>query len=86
MWYIVLGLVAAFFAAVAWGAFRLNRERDKHEKEIEEIKKREAEHAQKTADAITEAERIKESANTGNHSDDLHTMADQLHKYNNPGK
>ena len=81
MWYIVIGLVAAFFAALAFGAFRLNKERDKHEKEIEELKKKELEHEQAVNAAVEKAAEIKDAVKTGNHERDFGAMADKLHEF-----
>ena len=81
MWYIVLGLVAAFFAAVAFGAFRLNKERDKHEKEIEEIKKKEQDHEKAVVQAVEKASEIKDAVRTGDHAIDIGTMSDKLHEF-----
>ena len=81
--WIITGLAVAFMAVVAIGGAYLNAERKRYEKHIADLKKEGAENAQRTADIITEAEKIKNDANTGNHSDDLHTMANQLHNYAN---
>lgn len=81
--WIITGLAVAFIAVVAIGGAYLNAERKRYEKHIADLKKEGAENAQKRADAITHAEEIKENANTGNHTDDMHTMADQLHNYAN---
>jgi hypothetical protein len=79
--WIIAGLLMALFGVLAGGRMFLNYERKEHQREIERIRKEGAENAQHTADIITEAEKIKQEANTGNHSDDLHAMADQLHNY-----
>ena len=84
--WIITGLAVAFMAVVAIGGAYLNAERKRYEKHIADLKKEGAENAQRTADIITEAEKIKNDANTGNHSDDLHTMANQLHNYAHGGK
>ena len=81
--WIITGLAVAFMAVVAIGGAYLNAERKRYAKHIADLKKEGAENAQNAADAITHAEEIKENANTGNHTDDLHTMADQLHNYAN---
>lgn len=84
--WIICILIILIFGIVAVGGFILNSERRKMEKKIKELEKEGAENAQHTADIITEAEKIKQEANTGSHSDDLHTMADQLHNYAHGGK
>lgn len=81
--WIITGLAVAFMAVVAIGGAYLNAERKRYEKHIADLKKEGEENAQKAANAITEADKIKENANTGNHTDDMHTMADQLHNYAN---
>lgn len=84
--WIIVGLVFALVATLGIGATALNMERKRHEREENKIRQEGAANAQHTADIITEAEKIKQKANTGNHSNDLHTMADQLHYYANGGK
>ena len=84
--WIITGLAFALVATLAIGATALNMERKRHEREENKIRQEGAANAQHTADIITEAEKIKNDANTGNHSDDLHTMADQLHNYAHGGK
>lgn len=84
--WIITGLVFALVATLGIGATALNMERKRHEREENKIRQEGEENAQHTADIITEAEKIKNNANTGNHSNDLHTMADQLHHYANGGK
>lgn len=84
--WIITGLAFALVATLGIGATALNMERKRHEREENKIRQEGAANAQHTADIITEAEKIKNDANTGNHSDDLHTMADQLHHYANGGK
>src|SRR5574344_36681 len=84
--WIIEGLAIALFGVLAVGGTFLNYERKQHRRETERIKKEGAENAQHTADIITDAEKIKQDANTGNQSNDLHTMADQLHHYANSGK
>lgn len=84
--WIITGLAFALVATLGIGATALNMERKRHEREENKIKQEGAANAQHTADIITEAEKIKNDANTGNHSDDLHTMADQLHNYAHGGK
>lgn len=84
--WIIAGLLMALFVVLAVGGMFINYERKKHEREKEQIRKEEAENVQYTADIITEAEKIKQNANTGNHANDLHTMANQLHHYAQSGK
>ena len=84
--WIITGLAFALVATLGIGATALNMERKRHEREENKIRQEGAANAQHTADIITEAEKIKNDANTGNHSDDLHTMADQLHHYANGRK
>lgn len=84
--WIVLGLAIALVGALTFGGMALKAERKRFEREKEKIKQQGAENAQHMADAISEADKIKENANTGNHADDMHTMAEQLHQYANSGK
>lgn len=84
--WIITGLAFALVATLGIGATALNMERKRHEREENKIRQEGAKNAQHTADIVTEAEKIKNDANTGNHSDDLHTMADQLHNYAHGGK
>lgn len=84
--WIITGLAFALVATLGIGATALNMERKRHEREENKIRQEGAANAQHTADVITEAEKIKNDANTGNHSDDLHTMAEQLHNYAHGGK
>lgn len=81
--WIITGLAVVFMAVVAIGGAYLNAERKRYEKHVADLKKERAENAQKATDAITKADKIKEKAKTGNHTDDMHTMADQLHNYAN---
>ena len=84
--WIITGLIIALFGTVGIGGIYINYERKQAEREKERIRQEGAENAQHTVDIITEAEKIKNDANTGNHSNDLHTMANQLHNYANGGK
>lgn len=84
--WIITGLAFALVATLGIGATALNMERKRHEREENKIRQEGAANVQHTADIITEAEKIKNDANTGNHSDDLHTMAEQLHNYAHGGK
>lgn len=84
--WIITGLAFALVATLGIGVTALNMERKRHEREENKIRQEGAANAQHTADIITEAEKIKNDANTGNHSDDLHTMADRLHNYAHGGK
>lgn len=81
--WIITGLIIALFGTVGIGGIYINYERKQAEREKERIRQEVAENAQHMADIITKAEKIKNDANTGNHSDDLHTMANQLHNYAN---
>ncbi len=81
--WIIAGFVTLLITFFAIGAVYLNIERKQYKKHVADLKKEGAENAQNAADAITEADKIKENANTGNHTDDMHTMADQLHNYAN---
>lgn len=84
--WIITGLAFVLVATLGIGATALNMERKRHEREENKIRQEGAANAQHTADIITEAEKIKNDANTSNHSDDLHTMAEQLHNYAHGGK
>lgn len=84
--YIITGLVVAIFAILGVGATYLNYERRKYERKLTEQAKEAAENENRKADIITEAEKDKSEVRTGNHTHDLHTMADKLHEYANSGK
>lgn len=55
------------------------KERYRTEKELEEVIGNE----NKMAEAVTEANRTKSNARTGNHSADIKYMSDKLHDYAN---
>lgn len=84
--WIIAGLATALCAVLIIDRMILKAEKARHEREENKIRQEGAENARHTADIITEAEKIKQNANTGNHSDDLHTMAEQLHNYAHGGK
>ena len=84
--WIITGLTTALCAVVIIGRMILKAEKARHEREEDRIRKEGAENARHTADIITEAEKIKQNANTGNHPNDLHTMAALLHHYAHCGK
>ena len=84
--YIITGLVVAIIAILGVGATILNIERRNYERKLTQQAKEAAENEKRKADIITETERIKQNANTGNHTNDMHTMAEQLHNYANAGK
>ena len=84
--WIIAGLVIALFGVLAVGGMFLNYEREKHRRETERIKKEGAENAQKRADATEQAGKDKSEVRTGDHSHDLHTMADKLHNYAKDGQ
>lgn len=84
--WIIAGLAIALFGVLAVGGMFLNYEREKHRRETERIKKEGAENAQKRADATEQAGKDKSEVRTGDHSHDLHTMADKLHNYAKDGQ
>lgn len=84
--YIIMGLVVVIVVILGAGATYLNYERRKYERKLTEQAKETAENEKRKADIITEAERDKSEARTGDHAHDLHTMADKLHEYANAGK
>ena len=84
--WVIIGLAVAFMAVVTIGGAYLNAERKRYEKHIADLKKEGAENAQKRADATEQAGKDKSEVRTGDHSHDLHTMADKLHEYANSGK
>ena len=84
--YIITGLVVAIIAILGVGATILNIERRNYERKLTQQAKEAAENEKRKADIITEAERDKSEVRTGDHAHDLHTMADKLHEYANPGK
>ena len=84
--WIIAGLGFALVAVSGIGATILNMERRRHEREERRIRQEGAENAKRNADIITEAEKIKNEADTGSHSDDMRTMADRLHHYAHGGK
>lgn len=84
--WIIAGLAIALFGVLAVGGMFLNYEREQHRRETERIKKEGAENAQKRADATEQAGKDKSEVRTGDHSHDLHTMADKLHNYAKDGQ
>ena len=84
--WIIAGLAIALFGVLAVGGMFLNYERKQHRRETERIKKEGAENAQKRADATEQAGKDKSEVRTGDHSHDLHTMADKLHNYAKDGQ
>ena len=79
--YIITGLVVAIVAIFGVGATYLNYERRKYERKITEQAKESAENEKRKADIITEANKTKADARTGDHSADIKYMADKLHDY-----
>lgn len=84
--WIITGLVFALVATLGIGATVLNMERKRHEREENKIRQEGAENAQKRADATEQAGKDKSEVRTGDHSHDLHTMADKLHNYAKDGQ
>lgn len=84
--YIIAGLAAAIVAIFGVGATILNIERKNYERKLTQQAKETAENEKRKADIITETERDKSEVRTGNHTNDMHTMADKLHEYANAGK
>ena len=84
--YIITGLIVAIIAIFGIGAIYINYERKKYKRKLIEQEKEAAENEKRKADIITEAERDKSEVRTGNHANDIHTMADKLHEYANSGK
>ena len=84
--WIIAGLAIALFGVLTFGGMFLNYEREQHRRETERIKKEGAENAQKRADATEQAGKDKSEVRTGDHSHDLHTMADKLHNYAKDGQ
>lgn len=84
--WVAVALALILVLTFAVGSAYIAAEKRKHEKALNEIKQKGAENAKRTADIITEAEKIKSNANTGNHSSDIDTMAKQLHEYADSGK
>lgn len=84
--YIIAGLAVAIVAILGVGATILNIERKNYERKLTQQAKEAAENEKRKADIITEAERDKNEVRTGNHANDMHTMADKLHNYAQGGK
>ena len=84
--YIITGLIVAIIAILGIGAIYINYERRKYERKLTEQEKEAAENEKRKADIITDAEKDKSEVRTGDHTHDLHTMADKLHEYANAGK
>lgn len=61
------------------GFFKIKNET----KEVKRIEKEMSENAEKTADVISDANKTKADARTGDHSADIKYMADKLRDYNN---
>ena len=71
-------VLMGFFAVCAFiMAQAEKKERYKIQKQLDEAKK----HEEQTADTITEANKTKADARTGDHSADVKYMADKLHDY-----
>ncbi len=77
----IAGLIFALGFVLAAGSALLNSERKRHEKEENRIRRESEENAKQKAKIISEANKIKNEAETGNHSDDVATMASQLQNY-----
>lgn len=84
--YIIAGLAVAIVAILAVGATYLNYERSRYERKLTEQAKEAAENEKRKSDIITEAGKDKSEVRTGDHSHDLHTMADKLHNYAKGGQ
>ncbi|MBO7637979.1 MAG: hypothetical protein J6S91_03290 [Treponema sp.] len=83
----IIGGIALVLVSVGVTATILTGiERKRHEREKEKIRQEGAENARHTAEAIEKADRDKSEVRTGNHANDLHTMADKLHGYAHPDK
>lgn len=71
-------VLMGFFAVCAFiMAHAEKKERYKIQKQLDEAKK----HEEQTADTITEANKTKADARTGDHSSDVNYMAGKLHDY-----
>lgn len=83
-------VIAAFTvittAVILFSAFYIRMAERGNEKKAERERRKNEEHRKNTADIIGKAEKIKNDANTGNHSNDMHVMAGQLHDYAGGGK
>ena len=79
--WIIAGLSATLVTVLAGGGLLRGVDRWRSKLKENKIRKEEEEHAQHTAEVITEAAKIKDAANTGNHKHDMGTMSDQLHNY-----
>lgn len=79
---VLLILCVFFFICTLFLFFILTKELKENKKLNEEVKNKN-EHADKTADIITEANKTKADARTGDHSADFNYMADKLHDYAN---
>ena len=73
-------VLMGFFAVCAFiMAQAEKKERYKIQKKLDEV----YEHEEHAAEIISNANKTKADARTGNHARDLHTMADKLHDYAN---
>ena len=79
MWYIVLGLVAALFAVIAFGMFKLNKQRNDYEKKIKEIEKQAQAETEKAKEILKKAGDVKVEARDKDFSDSVNFVADKLH-------
>lgn len=80
---IILCIACAIMAAFAICAFLLSYAEKKELKKLENELNERNKVAEKTAEKIAEANKIKADARTGDHSADIKYMADKLHNYAN---
>lgn len=80
---ILLIIICVLMAVFAIGAFILAQEEKKRRKQTEKKIMEAYERENKAAEIITESNKTKAAANTGNINNDINFMANKLHDYAN---
>lgn len=78
---IILVILCGLLGLLSVGAFIIAQEERKERKEAEHKLNEAEKHEEQTADTITEANKTKADARTGDHSSDINYMAGKLHDY-----
>lgn len=83
MKYLIFAALLIFSAGFGIGAFILANERKQRAQEEKEKREEIEKHEETVINTITEANKTKADARSGNHSRDLDFMASKLHDYAN---
>lgn len=83
MKYLIFAALLIFSAGFGIGAFILANERKQRAQEEKEKREEIEKHEETVINTITEANKTKADARSGNHSRDLDYMANKLHDYAN---